>query len=246
SRFDNTREDTVLTGETGVRVHFRTGIIGHAVSLSGATYELDSKNAYAMSSGGVNGNIYRPTYIAPPAPTAWTGGDLADPRQTIRTRMQSVAISDQISLFDERLLLTLGARYQDLLDRSYAYGSSTRSANYEDHAVTPSLGALYKFTPEISVYANYIEGLVRGDSAPAQVSGQPVSNAGEKLEPYKTKQSEVGLKYDGGTLGGSVSVYHSRKPVAGLDGNSVYEILDHQENTGLELQAYVQLTPTMT
>jgi iron complex outermembrane recepter protein len=246
NRFDNTREDTVLTGETGVRAHFKTGTIGHTLSLSGATFEVEANNAYAMSSGGVTGNIYRPTYIAPPAPTAFTGGDLDDPKRTLRTRMQSAALSDQLSMLDDRLLVTLGARYQELLDRSYTYGVGARSANYEDHAVTPSLGVLYKFTPGISVYANYIEGLQRGESAPALVGTQPVSNAGEKLEPYKTKQSEVGLKYDGGTLGGSVSVYHSRKPVAGLNGNSVYEILDHQKNTGLELMAYGQITPTMT
>src|SRR5690606_40689130 len=64
--------------------------------------------------------------------------------------------------------------------------------------------------------------------------------------PYETKQSEVGLKVDHGTLGGSVSVYRSRKPIAGRNANDVYGVLDHQENTGLELMAYGQITPTMT
>src|SRR5690606_9521978 len=66
------------------------------------------------------------------------------------------------------------------------------------------------------------------------------------IAPYETKQSEVGLKVDRGTLGGSVSIYRSRKPIPGRNANNIYTVLEHQENTGLELMAYGQVTPTMT
>jgi len=242
-RFDTAREDTVTTGETGVRFNFNTGGIGHKLSVSGSTYELESKNAFAGGSG-VAGNIYNPTDVPPPAYT-FSGGDLDSPGRTIRTRFNSVAIADQLSMLEERLLVTLGARYQQLKDDAYAYGSGVRDpeASYDDNAITPTVGVLYKLTPSLSAYASYIEGLQKGDSAGL---GNGAVNPNEKLEPYTTEQAEVGMKYDGGDLGGSVSVYRSRKPEAGLNQNSVYEVLYDQENTGVELMAYGNATRNLT
>ncbi|MCE7507032.1 TonB-dependent receptor [Alloalcanivorax xenomutans] len=245
NRFDTAREDSVITGETGVRVRFDTGGIGHAVTVSGSRYELKSDNAYAMDLTGIGGNIYSPSPLALP-PTNFSGGDLDSPQMTIKTQFSSVALADQLSMLEDRLLVTLGARYQNIRDKSYDYGGGPRNAIYDDNAVTPSLGVLYKLTPSVSVYASYIEGLEKGNVAPADDgSGNPIANAGEALEPYQTKQTEVGVKYDGGTLGGSVSVYRSRKPVAGLEGN-VYKELYDQENTGVELMAYGNLTRDLT
>src|SRR5699024_10431443 len=67
----------------------------------------------------------------------------------------------------------------------------------------------------------------------------PVANAGESLKPYKTKQEEVGVKFDrDNKLGGSISVFRSRKPIAGYSTSNEFKVVDHQENTGLELMAY--------
>ncbi|MBF5056851.1 TonB-dependent ferric siderophore receptor [Alcanivorax sp. 521-1] len=245
SRFDTAREDSVLTGETGLRVNFDTGDIGHTVTVSGSNYELKSDNAYAMDLTGISGNIYSRPRIARPG-TNFSGGDLDNPQMTIKTQFSSFALADQLSMLDERLLVTLGARYQNIQDKSYAYGGGARTANYDDHALTPSLGVLYKLTPSVSLFANYIEGLQKGDVAPADDgNGNPVANAGEALEPYETQQTEVGIKYDGGSLGGSLSVYRSDKPVAGLEGD-VYKELYDQENTGVELMAYGNLTRDLT
>jgi len=246
-RFDTAREDTVTTGETGVRFNFNTGGIGHKVSVSGSTYELENKNAFAFSGATVTGNIYNPTDVPRPANTGF-GGSLDNPELAAKTRFHSVALADQLTMLDERLLVTLGARYQELRDKSYDAGGGARNANYKDQAVTPTLGVLYKLTPSLSAYANYIEGLQKGETAPAVVPGTttPVANDGEALEPFETQQSEIGLKYDAGSLGGSVSVYRSRKPVSGFDANNVFEVRDHQENTGLELMAYGNATRNLT
>ncbi|MBM7335163.1 MAG: TonB-dependent receptor [Alcanivorax sp.] len=246
SRFDTAREDSVITGETGLRVNFDTGAIGHTFTVSGSRYELKSDNAYAMSSASVTGNIYNPTTVSRPPANAFTGGNLDNPQMTIKTQFSSFALADQLSMLDERLLVTLGARYQNIQDKSYAYGGGPRNANYDDHALTPSLGVLYKLTPSVALFANYIEGLEKGDVAPAQDSNNnPVANAGQALEPYKTQQTEVGVKFDGGSLGGSLSVYRSEKPEAGLEGD-VYKELYDQENTGVELMAYGNLTRDLT
>lgn len=244
NRFDTAREDTVTTGETGLRVNFDTGSVGHAMTVSGSTYELKSKAAYAMDLTGTGGNIYSPTDIPLPA-TNFSGGELDDPGLTYRARFQSLAIADQLSMMDERLLITLGARYQTLKTDDYDYDTGVRDddTSYDEDDITPTVGALYKLTPAVSLYASYIEGLVKGDRVGQNINAV---NGGDSLEPYTTEQGEVGVKYDGGGLGGSVSVFRSRKPVAGLNAANIYEVVDDQENTGVELMAYGNATRNLT
>ena len=244
NRFDNVREDTVITGEAGVRwSQLTTGPVTHTLSLSTASYELESKNAYLFGSG-VTGNIYGPTEMAiPPAPFA--GGNMDDPGTTIRTELRSVAFADQLSMLNDSLLVTLGGRYQEIEDTSYDYNTGNRSNKYEDNAVTPSVGLLYRLTESVSLYSNYIEGLVAGGNAPADNNG-PVANAGETIAPFKTEQAEIGMKFDAGNLGGSVSLFQSEKPITGFDSNNKFEIVDDQTNRGLELMAYGKPLDSLT
>lgn len=240
-RFDNTREDTVTTSEIGARGSFDTGSVRHEVTVSGSAYKLESDNAYAGTFGGISGNIYNPTNEARPAYT-YTGGDLDNPGLTEKTRLSSLAVADQVSLLEDRLKITLGARHQRIEAESYDYSSGDRTANYDESDITPSIGLVYQLTPSFSTYANYIEGLQQGDTAPATANSQPVSNAGETLEPFTTEQSEVGFKFDQGDLGGSASFYYSRKPSAEVDSDNVFRISDYQRNRGVELNAYGKAT----
>ena len=244
SRFENVREDTVITGEAGVRWDIATGPVKHTLSLSSASYELDSKNAFIFG-GSITGNIYNPQTAPMPA-LGFAGGDLNDPKTTIKTQMRSVALADQLAMLDDKLLVTLGARYQEIEDTSYDYNTGDRGNKYEDNDVTPSVGVLYRLTDSVSLYTNYIEGLVAGGNAPANNNSQPVANAGETIAPFTTEQTELGMKFDAGTLGGSVSLFQSKKPITGFDGNNTFKIVDDQTNNGLELMAYGKPLDSLT
>jgi iron complex outermembrane receptor protein len=245
NRFDNSREDTVETGEVGVRTEFTTGSIAHEMTLSGSTYELESKNAFVFGPT-ILGNIYNPMDAPEPPSAGFSGGDLDNPGLTQKTRLSSVALADQLSLMDDRLNITLGARHQRIESKTYDYNTGDRTTNYEESAITPSLGVVYQLTPSIATYANYIEGLQEGDTAPATANNQPVVNAGETLEPFTTEQSEVGLKFEQGTLGGNASFYYSRKPSAKVDSNNVFRVSDYRRNRGVELNAYGKATNHLT
>lgn len=245
NRFSNVREDTVKTGEIGLRGQFNTGSVGHTVSLSSSIFRMDSRNAYEFSDfGGFPGNIYHPVDVPVPPPVL-IGGSFDHPLVTDETRTSSVALADVLSFMDERLQITLGARYQKIRSYGYDYNSGARAAAYSESEITPVAGVLYRLTPELSIYANHIEGLVKGDVAPANSNGAPVDNAGEILAPYKTRQNEVGMKYDGGRLGGSLGVYQSRKQMAGTE-NGSFGVIGHQRNRGLELSLYGQATPQLS
>ncbi|MEH6491948.1 TonB-dependent receptor [Halopseudomonas sp.] len=248
-RFYNVREDEVVTGDIGLRFAFDTGPVGHALTASASTYEMKSRNAWGASSfaGDVLSNIHRPVDVAEPSAALSGAGSLSDPKVTERTRTSSYALADTLSLLDEALLVTVGVRQQNIASYSYAYDTGSRTASYNEDAVTPIAGVVYRINPELSAYANYIEGLVKGDRVAELSSGTPIANAGEVLDPYITRQTELGLKYDGGRVGGSLGVFRSRKPEAGLDAaTNVYGVIGKQTNRGLEFNAFGMATNDLT
>ena len=242
-RFDNTREDTVHTGEVGVRAKTRTGPIGHEFVVSASHFALKKNNAYAMDFGNqLATGIYNPTNYAKPgfSSTTSVGGELADPRLTGKTRMTSYALGDTLSMFDERLLVTLGIRHQKLSTRDYAYGTSVKTGGYEASRNSPAAGAVFKLTPAVSLYANYIESLSAGQTAPQNANGLPVVNGGESMQPYVSRQKEVGVKYDGGNLGAGLALFTTDKPRGFVDSNQVFSTGGKDRHQGAELTVYGQ------
>ncbi len=240
TRFSNTRKDRIGTAEVGVRGNFVTGPVKHSVVVSAAKYSNDRDNAYAISAGSVRNNIYSPYPSPYPfANGAFVGNTLDDPRLTDKIDTSSVAIADTMSFLDDRLLVTLGARRQTIEQTSFAYNTIKQSSTYDKSKTTPVAGVVYKFTPTISAYANYIEGLVKGNVAPGTVNNRPVTNAGEIFAPYQAKQKEVGVKYDGGTVGASAAFFTTDQPTYYYIGQT-YGSYGKQRNQGLEFSVFGQ------
>ncbi len=235
TRFDNYREETVTTGEVGMRFNLQTGPVSHEWVVSGAMYDTKDRNAYAASDydNPFAGSIYNPYDTAKPENINF-GGSMSDPNITARTHTQSLAIADTLGFFDNQLLVTLGARRQGLDITGYDYDSGNRTSKYKKYETTPVAGVVYKLTDETSIYANYIEGLAAGDTAPNDGS---VDNPGEVLAPYVSKQTEIGLKYDGGSLGASLAIFNTERPFSTND-NRVFREGGEQRNRGIELSAF--------
>ncbi len=242
-RFDNARKDKVNTGEIGIRGKFQTGSIGHTVVASAAALSSDSRNAYALSGfSGIDSNIYRPTAVFAPAATFFTGGVLSNPGLTESIDTSSFAVADTMSFAQDTVLLTVGARRQKIKDTTYDYNKGSRLDGYDQSKTTPVVGFVFKPMKSLSLYANYIEGLIKGDVAPATTSaGQRVTNAGQVFAPYVSKQKEIGAKYDGGNIGASVALFSTSKPSAYLQ-NGTYGSYGEQRNRGVELSVFGEPT----
>ena len=237
-RFDNVRKDKVTTGEIGLRGKFQTGVVGHTLSASAATYDNKRRNAYAFSNfAGFGSNLYSPVDVAAPAANFFTGGVLSDPLLQSRIQTSSFAIADTLSFAQDTVLLTLGARRQTIEQTGYDYDTGVQTDQYKASRTTPVVGLTFKATQNISIYGNYIEGLQPGSVAPSVSGTTAVSNVGEILSPYHSKQKEVGVKYDGGRIGGSLAAFSIDQPLAGLSGN-VYGPYGQQRNQGLELSVF--------
>jgi iron complex outermembrane receptor protein len=107
--------------------------------------------------------------------------------QTINDR--GLYVFDQIALTDKWNLM-LGARqsrYETTSKNISAAG--TKTTHFKADEITPSVAVMYKLQPNISLYASYIEGFEDSGQAPANRA-----NAGELLDPAKSKQKEIGFK----------------------------------------------------
>lgn len=243
NRFDVIHEDAVTTGELGFRLHIHTQHIEHQLTISASGYQNDSRNAYVIFNG-FDSNIYHPSLELSPTSVLFAGGDLSHPRVTANNQTASLALADEVSLLNNRLQLTLGARQQLIREENFSYDSGTKISNYDASQVTPMAAAVYKLSPQYSVYSNYIEGLLKGEVAPESNTRGSVSNGGQTLKPYQTRQLEIGLKYDANSLGATLGVFNIRKPLSGYNANNALALIDQQHHWGIELSLYGKLPPT--
>ncbi len=221
--------------ETGLRARFKTGSIDHAFTV-GATRVIQNSDIFFLNPLGATrfSNIYDPVYSDTPG----TEGYSAKALKFTASELKSFAIADTLSFFDGQFELTLGARKQNVKAQNYAMNAGTPSGpRYDDDATTPLAGLVFKPVDHISIYGNYIEGLTQGPSAP--LSG--VSNPGEMLAPMKTKQQELGAKFDWGRFTTTVSVFQIKTPSAFIE-NGRYGLNGEQRNRGLELAIFGEVT----
>ena len=218
---DNKRKALAL----GLNGRFQTGSVGHEIAANVTRYDEDY-NLYAARFRGItiNSNLYNPNWGTRP------NVDLDFPLlTTTETTLSSIGLADTLSFNEGQYQLTLGARHQQVKTEQTA-GMLSTGAKYDESAVTPSVALVVKLTDNMSAYANYIEGLSKGATAPTSAD-----NAGEIFSPYKTKQKEVGLKLDQGTFTHTLSLYEIERPSSYTDSDTnVFGYYGEQRNRGAE------------
>ncbi|MCB5207454.1 TonB-dependent receptor [Methylovorus mays] len=222
------------TAQGGVRGNFSTGAIQHQLNINANYVMKDSgytADYYGFSSFATN--IYNQTSISRPS----TASMDSHPAKTNRLQLPSLAVADTMAFLDDRLAITLGGRYQRVQVIDYDTTTGESNTAYDEHALTPVLAAVIKPGANWSIYSNYIEGLTQGDTAPIGTT-----NAGKVFPPVKTKQHEVGVKYDFGRFTTSLSTFQIEKPsgltVSNGDGTSTYQVGGEQRNRGIELNVF--------
>jgi iron complex outermembrane receptor protein len=230
------REDEVTTGEIGLRGKLRTGAVNHTLVASYSAFQLDLKSAWIYSSGSNQpNNLYHP--MPTPRPTTFfSGGNWNHPKTTQKTLLSSFAIGDTLSMLDERLLLTLGIRHQTLGTKSYDTATGSKTADYDETKNSPMAGLVVRPMKNLSFYANYIESLSKGDTAPFRDAyGNQTNNGGQALPPYVSKQKEIGVKYEYGTLAASLALFTTKKPRGLVNADGYYTTSGKDQHRGIEL-----------
>lgn len=219
------------SASTGVRGEFETAEIKHKLSFEASYYEDELRKATGNGFSDPTGNIYATAVVAPIGYIKPTSTP-----KTSESQLSGFALADTLSFLDEKVLLTFGARHQSIAVDNYSSGSV--SSSYDDSVISPMVGIVVKPTETVSVYANYIEGLNKGETAPTGAA-----NEGQALEPYVAKQIETGVKLDFGNIGGSIAAFQITQPSASQDpATSVYRADNEQRNRGIELNVFGQVT----
>jgi iron complex outermembrane receptor protein len=232
----------VASGNVGLRSRFNLGGVGHAVNVAYTGYNQESGYGYVRSDlsvppsvpGVVASNIYNPS----PLPVMVVGRPPQGPSSDIT--LKSVGISDTMSFLNDTLLVTLGVRYQSVNQDSYNYLTGNLTGGYNAVATTPLAGIVFKPWHNVSLYANYAEGLSQGIVVP--VTGG-FANGGAVLAPFKSKQQEAGVKVDWGTITTTAAVFQIARPSLITTPANVRAYDGEQVNSGVELNAYGLLLP---
>lgn len=185
----------------GVEGRFETGAVKHKVGLR-ADY-LTRKTSQHSNQGAkpvdFNTNLYNPIANAGSMPAEKPAlSPLLD------SQYVSYTLTDQLSMLDDKLQLIVGARYQDVDTENLQ-----KKTEYQEDKISPSLGVVVKpFGENLSLYANYVEGLSEG----ATVNNNADANNNVTFAPFQTKQYEMGAKYQKGTWLNTLAVYQIDKP----------------------------------
>ncbi|MGH8412048.1 MAG: TonB-dependent receptor, partial [Pseudomonas sp.] len=184
------------------------------------------------------GNLYDPTQTPRPTNT-YFGSDIHDPRVVGKNRIKSAAVSDTLGFLDDRVLLTLGVRRQTIEVDSWNTATGARGTPYSESITTPVYGLVIKPWEHVSFYANRIEGLAQGPTAPLT----NVTNPGEVFPPKRSKQTEAGVKLDWENYGATLGVYRIEQPnnaTTRFPGQKfdTFTVDGEQINKGVELNVF--------
>ncbi|MFW2601919.1 TonB-dependent siderophore receptor [Aliarcobacter butzleri] len=171
---------------------FDTGSISHTLTTG---YSLSSNKLFQSADqwswydfiGDINLNELK--NLAEPDNSLWTSQTIGtQPKKpTSQVQYKNILIGDDI-IFNDQWSALVGANYATIINTSYSNG--VQSSKYDVSELTPTLSLIYKPIEDLTTYATYIESLEAGT-----IVGSRFANENEILDPYKSKQYEVGVKY---------------------------------------------------
>ena len=230
------RENKADTQEIGIQGKFSSGDLRHDLTLaynrthwenfqrSGTLRAYYVTNYYNIQFRNIGGSYNR--HLNKTAETTFTG----------------FALTDIITVPNDRWQFILGARYQEVNSKGFNQNTGAQTSYYNSSTVSPALGIVFKATSAVSLYASYIQGLEPGRT----VNDSEADNDGYTFSPQKTRQHEVGLKFDSGKFGGTLAVYEAKRPtirwsafspVPAVNPIGTYEQVEYT-NQGVELSFF--------
>lgn len=231
ANFANNQYTSTYSGEIGLRGFVDTGPISHEFALTGTSLWAEAGSAQNFGPNFAT-NFYNPSIVARP--------NLVMPaaNRTSSQNLSSLGIADTLSGANKRIQLTVGARLQQVNGANFNVTTGAQTSDYSQTALSPSVALVLKPLENVSVYANWIQGLQQGAIVQA-----PFTNAGEVFPPYKSNQYEAGVKVDWGKLTTTASVFQITQPSLLTNTVTNTQFLGgEQRNQGLEFNVFGEVT----
>jgi iron complex outermembrane recepter protein len=188
------------SNDFGVHGKFKTGAVSHTIVGGWSRVQQTTDFGYFHDFGPSQPyNLYlpfRPTspnFVVPELSTDF----VIDDEST-----KGWYVGDSLAILQDRVLLTGGLRRVTQGIKDSVRDNSIPPDSYHANALTPSILGLFKVTPNLMIYGNFIQALEPGWIAPIGTK-----NAGQALPPFFSNQIEVGGKVHFDSWIGSLSLY---------------------------------------
>lgn len=226
-----------ISGVAGARAIVDTGPITHTLNFNySETNREGSQIAYSRYPAGiVSSNLYNSVTSNMNLPN-FGGPEILG--RLAKTHQSSIGFADTMSIWDDRIQFTAGARQQTIGQDSADTLNWRNNSTFEDTVWSPGYALVIKLLQNVSIYGNYIEGLQAG-----QTVGITFANAGTVFAPFHTVQKEVGVKIDWGRLTTTVAAFELNRPVAITLPNNSISPNGEQVNRGIEINTFGELAP---
>ncbi|MEM0909799.1 MAG: TonB-dependent receptor [Pseudomonadota bacterium] len=221
-------KDDTITADLGAKYDFTALGANHELILTGSWLETETLTLFDFNGEPLISNLYDPIIA-----------DFEDTAMPVRNFLQktelfSIALADTVSFLGGRVQLTLGVRYQEINIKQFDPITEARTSSAPQNAFTPAVALLVKPTKQLSLYANYIEGLSPGGTAPVTAN-----NRGQILDPLTTEQFEIGAKYDFGTFATTLALFNITRASEFVDPDTnIFGQFGEQLNRGIELSVF--------
>ncbi|CAH6112750.1 TonB-dependent receptor [Citrobacter koseri] len=223
----------VLSNTATLNGHVDTGSVGHDIALSttGYVWSLYSAKGTGPSYSWDTTNMYHPSEMYEKGDgKIITGGDRY--KSSVNTQ-QSITLGDTVT-FTPKWSAMFYLSQSWIQSQNYNK-SGHKTGQIDENGLSPNVALMYKITPNVMAYVSYAESLEQGGTAP---TNSDVKNAGQTLDPYRSKQYEMGLKADVSGMNLGAALFRLERPFAYVDpGDNVYKEQGNQVNNGLELTA---------
>ena len=223
----------VLSNTATLNGHVDTGSVGHDIALSttGYVWSLYSAKGTGPSYSWDTTNMYHPSEMYEKGDgKIITGGDRY--KSSVNTQ-QSITLGDT-GTFTPKWSAMFYLSQSWIQSQNYNK-SGHKTGQIDENGLSPNAALMYKITPNVMAYVSYAESLEQGGTAP---TNSDVKNAGQTLDPYRSKQYEMGIKADVSGMNLGAALFRLERPFAYVDpGDNVYKEQGNQVNNGLELTA---------
>lgn len=188
--------------QVGTTAHYNTGAVKHDITLS---YNQAWRNRkQAVNNGAAikigTGDLYTGIHQTLAAPTKF------DTAWANKTRVKSFSLIDYMTY--NKWDVILGIHKHQAISNTYNYKDKTTNATFtsitkeDTDATSPTYGLIYHPNEQTAFYFSHTENFDAGTTVPTQNL-----NSGELLPPLKTKQNEIGVKYQKNDLLWTLAYY---------------------------------------
>lgn len=189
--------------QIGLKGDFATGDLKHewVAGVDRMWHYYGGPSGFEEESGWT-GNIYHPNTGSFTPPTFAQ----SDAYYRDHARISGWSVMDSITTGNEKLNILVGLNGKSIAKDKYNPDGSHNKQTGDYYDVSPSFGINYTFDQRVAVYANHTEEFVEGG-----IVGAQYENQGTTLDPYKTKQNEIGVKFKTGDFFHKVSYFDIKK-----------------------------------